>query len=73
MELREIVNLRKLNEYFDNVLPEEQCYVCPLRCVCPGNVQELGCLAKKMLNEVDDMRDLYDIEADETAACKKEH
>lgn len=66
MELKEIVNLRKLSEYFDDVLPEEQCYCCPLRDLCPGNMQEFKCLAKRMFNKTEDMRDLYDIEADET-------
>ena len=63
MELKEIVNLRKLSEYFDDVLPDEKCIMCPFRCVCCGS-SEMGCLAKQMLSSHEDTKDLYDLERD---------
>lgn len=65
MELKEIVNLRKLKEFYNETLPEEQCDLCPLRNLCPENMQEFGCLAKMMLRENEDNRDIYDLERDE--------
>ena len=44
MELKEVVNLRKLKEFCDETLPVEQCDVCPFRRLCLGNNKEFGCL-----------------------------
>ena len=67
MELKEVVNLRKLKEFCDETLPDEQCDVCPFRRLCLGNNKEFGCLefgclVKQMLFQYEDNRDIYDLE-----------
>lgn len=62
MELKEVVNLRKLKEFCDETLPDEQCDVCPFRRLCLGNNKEFGCLVKQMLFQHEDNRDIYDLE-----------
>ena len=67
MELKEIVNLRKLGEFYDDTLPEELCEVCPLRGVCgsASNKPVMSeCLIEQMLGISEDHRDLYDLEMD---------
>lgn len=67
MELKEIVNLRKLREYYDSTLPEELCNECPMRNVCRdcGNKPTwTECTIENMLGIVGDHRDLYDLERD---------
>ena len=62
MELKEVVNLRKLKEFCDETLPDAQCDVCPFRRLCLGNNKEFGCLVKQMLFQYEDNRDIYDLE-----------
>ena len=67
MELKEIVNLRKVREYYDDSLTEELCEFCPCRTVC--NEQEFKskfnpCLLERILGIEYDNRDLYDLERD---------
>lgn len=67
MELKEIVNLRKLGEFYDDTLPEELCEVCPLRGVCGSASNKpvvSECLIERMLGISEDHRDLYDLERD---------
>lgn len=71
MELREIVNLRKLQEYVDDTLEEERCEFCPFRYSCAGKSEFTLCLIAGMLNEVDD-RDLYDIERERSDKRKND-
>lgn len=73
MELKEIVNLRKLGEFYDDTLPEELCETCPLRDVCgsASNKPVMSeCLIERMLGISEDHRDLYDLERDGELAQK---
>jgi len=67
MELKEVVNLRKLREYYDSTLPDEFCNQCPMRSACKDYSRKpelYECLIEMMLGIVGDHRDLYDLERD---------
>lgn len=50
MELKEIVNLRKLREYLDDSLDDEKCEFCPLRDICTSLPEFENCIAENILN-----------------------
>lgn len=61
MELKEIVNLRKLREFVDSTPDDDRCEICPLRGVCTSLEEFRACLASKILGDEDDAHDiLYD-------------
>lgn len=68
MDLKEIVNLRKLREYYENTLEAELCEYCPCRTICDiYDRQENSytlCIIEKMLDMKIDNKDLYELEAD---------
>lgn len=67
MELKEIVNLRKVREYYDDTLKDELCNECPFRdiCTCIDSKNEFSnCIVEKILGLEDDHQDLYDLEED---------
>lgn len=65
MELKEVVNLRKLKEFFSSC-DRDYCHeTCPFRSFCNDLPHFPNCICDKMLNGNPDFCDLYDLEAED--------
>lgn len=65
MELKEVVNLRKLREYYESSLNSELCVACPFRDVCSSYGVKTLCILTKMLGADAPEKDLYQMEEDD--------
>lgn len=66
MELKEVVNLRKLREEFVED-SSKGCDECPFRDACMSSFgkDQVTCLARRMTGCMIDDRDMYDLERDD--------
>lgn len=64
MELKEVVNLRKLREYYESSSNDGLCAVCPFRDVCASNRTHVSCILVKMLGINEHEQDLYEMLSD---------
>lgn len=64
MELKEVVNLRKLREHYESTSSDELCATCPFRDVCLTHDSKISCILVKMLGVDVSSKDMYEMEED---------
>ena len=56
MKLKEVVNLRKLEEFYNDTNPDNMCLECPFESIC----DKWACMIEKMFGYED--KDMWDYE-----------
>lgn len=61
MELKEVVNLRKLRDYYEGLPQDRLCAACPFRDICTYAGTYVSCILVKMLGINCHSADLYEM------------